>query len=81
MAAILLVVLPVWALNQSGNVRLAGQIVLTFVLGVVAGGTGVFGCICINAKAKKWGVGLILITLVSLLGIYWVWTGTLPLLA
>lgn len=80
LAALFLVALPVWAINQSGVVKLAGQIVLTLVLLVVLGATGLFGYICIKAQAKKWGIGLWIIALLSILAIYWVWFGHLPLL-
>ena len=80
LAALLLVALPVWAINQSGLVKLIGQIVLTIVLLVVIGATGLFGYICIKAQAKKWGGGLLIIAILAVLAVYWVWTGRLPLL-
>jgi hypothetical protein len=78
--AILFIVLPVWALNQTGWIRLAGQIILTLVLLLVLGATGLFGYICIRAKERKWGAGLWIIALLSILTIYWIWFGSLPLL-
>ena len=72
--------LPIYALTYSGIVRTIGQIVLTLVLLLVLGATGLFGYICIKAQAKKWGAGLLVIAVLSALAIYWVWAGHLPLL-
>jgi len=75
------VALPIWALNQTGWIRIAGQVVLTLDLLVVLLGSGLFGYICIKAKERKWGAGLWIVALLSILIIYWVWTGHFPLLA
>lgn len=77
---VLAVVLPLIGLAfGTGLIRMAAQIILTLVLLVVIGATGVFGYICIRAQAKKWGAGLILVAIVCLLVIFWIWTGK-PLL-
>ena len=77
---VLAVILPLIGLAfGTGLIRMAAQIVLTLVLLVVIGATGVFGYICIRAQAKKWGAGLILVAIVCLLVIFWIWTGK-PLL-
>ncbi len=78
--AVLLVILPLIALTQTGLVRIIGQIVMTLVLLVIAGGAGLFGYICIKAQARKWGTGLIVVAILSVLAIYMVWVGRLPLL-
>ncbi|MGC8816288.1 MAG: hypothetical protein ACP5PX_00495 [Candidatus Hadarchaeum sp.] len=76
----LVVVLPLVGLIFGvGWIRLAAQIILTIVLVVVIGATGVFGYICIKAQARKWGAGLILVAIICLLLIFWLWTGK-PLL-
>ena len=73
---VLAVILPLIGLAfGTGLIRMAAQIVLTLVLLVVIGATGVFGYICIRAQAKKWGAGLILVAIVCLLVIFWIWTG------
>lgn len=79
-AIILLIILPIVALTQSGWVRLAGQVVLSIVLILVLIGTGLFGYICLRARAKKWGAGLIVIALLCIVAIYWVWAGHPPFL-
>ncbi len=77
---VLAVILPLIGLAfGTGLIQMAAQIVLTLVLLVVIGATGVFGYICIRAQAKKWGAGLILVAIVCLLVIFWIWTGK-PLL-
>ena len=77
---VLAVILPLIGLVfGTGLIRMAAQTILTLVLLVVIGATGVFGYICIRAQAKKWGAGLILVAIVSLLVIFWIWTGK-PLL-
>ena len=81
-ALVLLVLLPVvgMAFFPAGSlVRVAAQLVLSLVLLAVFGGTGIFGYICIRAQAVKWGAGLIVVAIVSLLLTFWMWTGR-PLL-
>jgi len=81
LAVLLLVALPIYAITSTtGLVRTIGQVVLTLVLLLVLGATGLFGYICIKAQAKKWGAGLMTIAVLSALAIYWVWVGHLPLL-
>ncbi|MEM2874608.1 MAG: hypothetical protein QW567_01070 [Candidatus Hadarchaeales archaeon] len=74
---VLLVVLPVISLTGvfGDLVRLVGQIVLTLVLIGLIAATGAFGYICIRAQAAKWGTGLLVISILFLLAIFWVWTG------
>ena len=73
--------LPIYAITSTtGLVRTIGQVVLTLVLLVVLGATGLFGYICIKAQAKKWGAGLMAIAVLSALAIYWVWAEHLPFL-
>ncbi len=79
-AAVLLIILPLVALTQTGIVRLIGQIVMTLVLLVILGGAGLFGYICLKAQARKWGTGLIVVAIISAIAIYVVWVGRLPLL-
>jgi len=79
-AIILLIILPIIALTQSGWVQLAGQIVLSIVLLLVLIGTGLFGYICFRARAKKWGAGLFVIALLCIIAIYWLWAGHPPFL-
>ncbi|MFQ6130171.1 MAG: hypothetical protein ACE5OT_05145 [Candidatus Hadarchaeaceae archaeon] len=79
-AIILLIILPIIALTQSGWVRLAGQIVLSIVLLLALVGTGLFGYICFRARAKKWGVGLFVIALLCIIALYWLWAGHPPFL-
>jgi len=77
---IIAIILPlIGLLFGTGLVKTAAQIVLTLVLIVAMGATGVFGYICIKAQARKWGIGLIIIAVVCLLIIFWMWTGK-PLL-
>jgi hypothetical protein len=80
-AIVCLIVFPLWALTQSDWIRLAGQIILTLVLLLVIGGTGLFGYICLKAQARKWGAGLFVVAILSALAIYVIWVGHLPLLA
>jgi quinol-cytochrome oxidoreductase complex cytochrome b subunit len=67
-------------LTRTDWIRLVGQIILTLVLLLVIGGTGLFGYICLKAQARKWGAGLILVAIFSALAIYVVWAGHLPFL-
>lgn len=77
---ILVVILPLIGLVfGTGLVYTAAQVVLTIVLILIIGLTGMFGYICIKAQARKWGVGLIVIAVLCLLVIFWIWTGK-PLL-
>ena len=77
---VLAVLLPLIGLVfGTGLIRVAAQIILTLVLLVVIGATGIFGYICIRAQARKWGAGLILVAILCLLTIFWIWTGR-PLL-
>ncbi|MEM3598130.1 MAG: hypothetical protein QXT02_04265 [Candidatus Hadarchaeum sp.] len=76
----LVIVLPLLGFFLGGGwVKLIAQIILTIVLIVIIGATGIFGYICIKAQARKWGVGLILVAIICLLIIFWIWTGK-PLL-
>jgi hypothetical protein len=75
-----LIVFPLWALTQTGLVNLVGKIILTLVLLLVLGGTGLFGYICLKAQARKWGAGLIVVAVLSALAIYVLWAGHLPFL-
>ncbi|MBC7218527.1 MAG: hypothetical protein H5T49_00105 [Hadesarchaea archaeon] len=76
----LAVVLPLIGFFFSGGwIKLIAQIILTIVLAVVIGATGIFGYICIKAQARKWGAGLILVAIICLLLVFWLWTGK-PLL-
>ncbi|MGQ9788294.1 MAG: hypothetical protein ACUVQM_03165 [Candidatus Hadarchaeaceae archaeon] len=76
----LVVVLPLIGFFFGGGwIKLIAQIILTIVLAVVTGTTGIFGYICIKAQARKWGAGLILVAVISLLLVFWIWTGK-PLL-
>ena len=77
---IIAIILPlIGLLFGSGLIRMAAQVVLTIVLVLTMGATGVFGYICIKDQARKWGVGLIIIAVICLLVIFWIWTGK-PLL-
>ncbi|MEM2192225.1 MAG: hypothetical protein QXG38_01260 [Candidatus Hadarchaeales archaeon] len=76
--AIILIALPIYALTLEGLARIAGQAVLTIYLLLLAGGAGLFGYICAKAQATKWGVGLLVITILCLLGIYYIWVGHIP---
>ena len=77
---VLAVLLPLAGLILgTGWIRMAAQIILTLVLVVVIGATGIFGYICIKAQARKWGAGLILVAILCLLAIFLIWTGR-PLL-
>jgi quinol-cytochrome oxidoreductase complex cytochrome b subunit len=78
-AIVCLIVFPLWALTQTGWINIAGKIILTLVLLLVLGGTGLFGYICLKAQARKWGAGLIIAAILSALAIYVVWVGHLPL--
>ncbi|MEM2890137.1 MAG: hypothetical protein QW358_02175 [Candidatus Hadarchaeum sp.] len=76
----LVIVLPLLGFFFGGGwVKLIAQIILTIVLVVIIGATGIFGYICIKAQARKWGVGLILVAIICLLIVFWLWTGK-PLL-
>lgn len=76
----LLIVLPLLGFFFGGGwIKLIAQIILTLVLVVIIGATGIFGYICIKAQARKWGVGLILVAIICLLIVFWLWTGK-PLL-
>ena len=79
-AVIVLVgILPLMGfLFGTGLIKTAAQIVLTIVLILAIGATGIFGYICIKAQARKWGVGLIVVAVVCLLIIFWIW-GLLPI--
>ena len=79
-AFILIIVLPIIALTQSGWVQLAGQIVLSIVLILALIGSGLFGYICFRAQAKKWGAGLFVIVVLCIVAIYWLWAGHPPFL-
>lgn len=79
-AIILIIVLPIIALTQSGWVQLAGQIVLSIVLILALIGSGLFGYICFRAQAKKWGAGLFVIVALCIISIYWLWAGHPPFL-
>ncbi len=71
---ILVIILPlIGLLFGSGLVRTVAQIVLTIVLILVIGATGLFGYICIKAQARKWGVGLVIIAVLCLLIVIWIW--------
>ena len=77
---VLVIILPLTGvLFGSGLIKLAAQVVLTIVLILAIGATGIFGYICLKAQARKWGVGLIIIAIACLLIIFWMWTGK-PLL-
>jgi len=78
---LLVIVLPLIGLVLgTGSIRTIAQIILTIVLALAIGATGVFGYICIKAQARKWGVGLILVAIICLLLIFVIWTGKiLPL--
>jgi len=73
----LIVILPIIALGgYFGDVgRPIGQIVLSIVLAGLLVATGIFGYICIRAQAGKWGAGLLVVSVLCLLAIFWVWTG------
>lgn len=70
-----LVALPTFALTQEGLVRIAGQVVWSIYLLLLAGGAGLFGYICIKAQALRWGTGLMAIGVLCLLATYYLWAG------
>jgi hypothetical protein len=81
LAVLLLIVFPLYAVLALEDLpQLIGKIVLTGVLILVVGATGIFGYICIKAQARKWGAGLILLALLSIMAIYQLWIG-LPFLS
>jgi len=47
-----------------------GKILLGIILVLIAAGSGFFGYICVRAEAKKWAVGMFLITFLCLLALY-----------
>lgn len=47
-----------------------GKILLGILLVLIAVGSGFFGYICVRAEARKWAVGMFLITLLCLLALY-----------
>lgn len=77
LAIFIVVVLPVVSLTGvfGDLARLAGQIILTIILAGLLAVLGVFGYICIRAQAAKWGAGLVAISVLLLLAIFWIWTG------
>jgi len=79
---VLAVVLPAVALTGifGDLARLIGQIVLSIVMIGILVATGAFGYICIRAQASKWGTGLLIISVLCLLAIFWIWTGKVLLL-
>lgn len=79
-AIILIIVLPIIALTQSGWALLAGKIVLSIVLILALIGSSLFGYICFRAQAKKWGAGLFVIVVLCIIAIYWLWAGHPPFL-
>lgn len=72
----LLIILPSLAiLLASGWVKLAGQIVLSIVFGLITAASLLFAYICIRAQARKWGAGLLLAAAVFAFLIYIIWAG------
>ncbi len=48
----------------------AGKILLGLILVLVGLGSGFFGYICLRAEARKWAVGMFLLTLLCFLALY-----------
>ena len=72
----LLIILPALAIFfASGWVKLAGQIVLSIIFGLIAAVFLLFSYICIRAQAKKWGMSLLLAAIVLAFLIYAIWMG------
>lgn len=47
-----------------------GKVLLGILLVLIAAGSGFFGYICARAEARKWAVGMFLITFLCLLALY-----------